>query len=90
MADRLEKLEVAVKKLAADMSQVRGDVGELREEMGELREDMGDIKKGVFEIQRTQGALTDAMTKAIKSLGMSKTLEIRVDRLESAVFGAKH
>jgi chromosome segregation ATPase len=97
VADPLAKLESAVKKLAADMGDVRREIGDLRGEMKDMRGELNDVhgelselKKGVDQIQRTQVALTDAMTRAIKELGVGKSLEVRVSRLESAVFGTKH
>src|SRR5438874_1314792 len=103
MADPIEKLEAAVKKLATDMAEVRGEMGELRGEMGELRGEMGELRNEVSKditelresqgeiltivkgIQRTQTALTSAMTSAIKELSTSKSIELRVKRLEDAV-----
>jgi hypothetical protein len=49
-----------------------------------------EIAASVKQISKTQIALTNAMTTAIKQLGVDKTLELRVKRLEDAVFGAKH
>ncbi len=97
MADPLEKLEAAVKKLAADMAGLRGDVDSLKEGQAELQDDVASLKEGQAEllagvknIQRTQTALTSAMTSAIKELSTTRSMELRVKRLEDAVFGSKH
>src|SRR5688572_9771451 len=95
--DPLEKLEAAVRRLAADVGEQRktlNEHGEMLEQHGEMLEQHGemldDIAASVKQIAKTQGALTSAMTAAIKQLGTDKTLELRVKRLEDAVFGAKH
>ncbi|MBX7116335.1 MAG: hypothetical protein K1X64_18565 [Myxococcaceae bacterium] len=118
MADPLEKLEAAVKKLATDMADVRKELHQhadtlrehteiLQEHSGILQEHSGilqehtdilhehsevldDIATSVKQIQKTQSALTNAMTTAIKQLGTDKSLEVRVRRLEDVVFSNKH
>lgn len=90
MADPLEKLDAAVRKLTAETAEMRTGQEELRSEVEELRDGQGDILAIVKGIQKTQTALTSAMTQAIKQLGTDKSLEVRVKRLEDVVFGAKH
>ena len=79
MADPLEKLEAAVKKLAAEMAEVREGQAELGEAQAEVREDLSAFGEAQTEmlavlknIQRTQTALTNAMTSAVKELSTSK------------------
>lgn len=93
----LEKLEAAVRKLGVDMGEVRGELKDLREGAEELREGQVELREGQTEllvavkgIQKTQTALTNAMTSAMKQLGTDKSLELRVKRLEDVVFGSKH
>jgi hypothetical protein len=93
VADRIERLEVLIKKLA-------GDVGELRNEMRtefrttnkrvEAVEDGQDgIGKDIQELRRIMAASVDAMTSVIRQVTVDKAVETRLRRLESAVFGAK-
>ncbi|MFZ5470606.1 MAG: hypothetical protein ACOZIN_14320 [Myxococcota bacterium] len=100
----MEKLEAAVRKLTTDMSELRGEVKSLRVDQEDLRAGLEEVRTGLDEvregqdelltavkgIQKTQFALTNAMTSAIKQLGSDKSLEVRVKRLEDAVFGSKH
>ena len=90
MADRLDKLENAVKKLATDMASLRSEMSEMKEDLSEVKEDVSEVKDAVANIQRTQTALTSAVTQAIKELGVSKTFDVRLSRLEAEVFGSKH
>jgi hypothetical protein len=90
MADPLEKLEAAVKKLASEMSEFRDGQDELKVDVSGMQDAQGDILAMLKGIQRTQTALTTAMTSAVKELATNKTLEVRVRRLEDAVFGSKH
>ena len=89
-ADPLEKLEAAVKKLAADAAEQRKTLDEHSEALAEHGELLEDIASSVKQIQKTQTALTNAMTAGLKQLGIDKSLEIRVKRLGDAVFGSKH
>lgn len=97
VADPIEKLEAAVKKLATDMGDVRKELREhsdtLHEHSDILHEHgevLDEIVTSVKQIQKTQSALTNAMTTAIKQLGTDKSLEIRVRRLEDMIFSNKH
>ncbi len=94
MADRMDKLEAAVRKLAADVSELREEQHErfdaVNERFDAVNDDFEVAHAGLAGIQRTQKALTAAMTQAIKQLGVGKSLEVRVKRLEDAVFGSKH
>jgi hypothetical protein len=86
----LEKLEAAVKKLAADMAELRGDADGLRGDFDELKDTQHETLAAVKNIQRTQTALTSAITSAIKELSTTRSLDLRLKRLEDAVFGSKH
>lgn len=90
VADPLEKLGAAVKKLAADAAEIRHDSREHSETLDEHSDVLQEIVASVKQIQKTQSALTNAMTSAIKQLGTDKSLEIRVRRLEDVVFSNKH
>ncbi|MBL8953718.1 MAG: hypothetical protein JNK82_23285 [Myxococcaceae bacterium] len=103
-ADRLDKLEAAVRRLAADVGDQQKTLGshtetlaqhtetlaQHTETLAQHTETLDEISTSVKQIAKTQVALTNAMTTAIKQLGIDKTLELRVKRLEDAVFGAKH
>lgn len=89
-AGPLEKLEAVVKKLAADVGEQRKTLDEHGEMLAEHGEVLDEIAASVKQIQKTQTALTNAMTAGLKQLGIDKTLELRVKRLEDAVFGSKH
>ena len=71
------------------MAEVREGLREHSEIFQEHGEVLDDIVTSVKQIQKTQTALTNAMTTAIKQLGTDKSLEIRVRRLEDVVFN-KH
>ena len=92
MAAPLEKLEAAVRKLATDIAELRDGQAELRDGQAELREGVTELREDVTQlqgtqgeiltavkgIQRTQTALTNAMTSAIKELATSRSMELRV------------
>lgn len=94
MSDRLEKLESAVKKLAGDVGEIRGEQkaqGKQLKQLGQtVAEGFGAMATSIQEIQRTQSALANAMTAAVKQLAVDKSLELRMQRVEEAVFGPKH
>ena len=94
MADRTDKIEAAIKKLAIDASAHRSETKALAKHsearFGDLTESLKDLTESVRDIQRTQLALTNAMTGAIKQLAVDKSLELRMQRVEEAVFGPKH
>ncbi len=90
VADPIEKLEAAVKKLATDMGDVRKELREHSDTLHEHGEVLDEIVTSLKQIQKTQSALTNAMTTAIKQLGTDKSLEIRVRRLEDMIFSNKH
>lgn len=93
MADRIDKLEAAVRKLAQDVGEMKRDYA-TREDLSIFREEMLEgfegISKELKEQRRVTAALTDAMTQAVKQLAVGKSIEVRVARLEAVVFGSKH
>lgn len=83
-----------VDRLSEDVGHLTENVGHLSEVVDRLSEDVESgfsaLTSSVKEIQRTQAALASAMTTAVKQLSVGKTLELRMQRLEDAVFGPKH
>jgi len=94
MSDRIDKLESAVKKLAGDVGEIRTEQKAQGKRLNQLSVDMsqgfGEMATAIKELQRTQSVLANAMTAAMKQLAVDKSLEVRMQRLEDAVFGSKH
>lgn len=94
MSERLDKLESAVKKLAGDVGAIRGEQKAQSKQLNQLGqavgEGFGEVAASLKELQRTQSALANGMTAAMKQLAVDKSLELRMQRVEEAVFGSKH
>lgn len=94
VADRIDRLEGLIKKLAADLGEVRSEMrSEFRasnKRVDALVDGFEGLGKDVRELRRIAAASVDAMTSMMKQLALDKSIEARVRRLESAVFGAKH
>lgn len=91
VADRIDRLETLVKKLAADIGEVRSEMrSEFRATNKRVDEGFDALEKDIRELRRIAAASVDAMTSMMKQLALDKSIEARVRRLESAVFGAKH
>ena len=101
MADAVEKLEAEVRKLAAAMKRLAADQAEHRRETAAIQRQVIELETGMdiqFEavkqeltkLHGTSQAMAEAMLQAIKQLGVDKSVEARVARLEAAVFGHKH
>jgi uncharacterized coiled-coil DUF342 family protein len=97
LAADMAELRAGQDELREGQAELREGQAELREGQAELREDVDGLHESVAEtlaavknIQRTRTALTSAMTSAIKELSTSRSLDLRVKRLEDAVFGSKH
>jgi hypothetical protein len=73
--------------MKGEFSDMKGEISDMKGEITELRE---DTKGALTNIQRTQTALTSAVTQALKELGVTRTFDVRLSRLEAEVFGSKH
>jgi septal ring factor EnvC (AmiA/AmiB activator) len=94
MAIRLERLESSVKKLAADVGEIRNELRATNRRIDSLDEAVADgfekLEKDMLDVRRVLAASVDAMTSVIRQAAVDKTVETRLRRLESAVFGSKH
>ena len=90
VADRLDRLESSVKKLAADVGEVRGELRVIHRRIDGLSEAMDEGNKQLGEHGRILAALHQAATSLIRQTSTDKAVEARLRRLEAAVFGAKH
>lgn len=83
-----------MKKLAVDHADHRRQTGAVERKVDTLEESMDSqfdaLRSEMQGLQKTSQAMADAMMQAIKQLGVDKSVEARVARLEAAVFGAKH
>ena len=77
--------DVAV-RLAREMAEVRRSVGTQDKRLKRVEDAIDEVLTAVKGIQITQTALTNALTSTLSELALSRKLEGRVERLESAVF----
>ena len=92
--DKLDRIEKMIKLLAADMGSVKKDLGDLRlTEARHFKQVSGElevISASVSRLQSDQSHLAAAVSVAVSQLALAQSIIKRLERIEAAVFPAKH
>jgi hypothetical protein len=94
MANGSDKLEKMLKALAADVGAIKKDLGDVRltqaRQFKQLTEGQGELVSSVRQLQSDQAHLAAAVSVAVSQLALAQSIIKRLERIEAAVFPAKH
>ena len=94
MASDFDKIEKMLKLLATDVGSMKRDLAEVKltqtRQFKQLSDGQAELVTSVSRLQSDQAHLASAVSIAVSQLALAQSIIKRLERIEAAVFPAKH